>query len=255
MTEALLQARSLSRRYGAIAACDAVDLDLLPGEIHAVIGPNGAGKSTLINLLSGLLRPDSGTVKLLGRDVTRSSAPQRALLGMARTFQITSIFPHFTAQQNVVLAVQARQGHSFRFWQPTVKDYPLNDEARESLRKVGLIMRADQRASSLAHGERRQLELAMALAQAPKVLLLDEPMAGMGREDSQRMIILLSRLRMTAPILLIEHDMDAVFALADRISVLAGGRVIANGTPDAIRQDSLVREAYLGAGHEEIADA
>jgi branched-chain amino acid transport system ATP-binding protein len=211
-----------------------------------VIGPNGAGKTTLVHLLSGMLRPDAGDILFEGRDITRLSAPARVNQGLARSFQITSIFRDFTVLENVMLSVQAGQGHSFRFWAPAAGDESLRGPAREFLEKVGLGDRLDVLAGNLAHGEQRQLEIAISLATHPRLLLLDEPMAGMGPEESQGMIDFLKALKGEYTMLLIEHDMDAVFALADRITVLVYGRAIATGTPDEIRGDAAVRAAYLG---------
>jgi branched-chain amino acid transport system ATP-binding protein len=244
---ALLHARGLVKRFGAIVAVDDLSLEIRPGEIHAMIGPNGAGKTTAIAELSGEMKPDAGSVWFDGRDVTGLGADARARLGLARSFQITSLFRGFTAEDNVAMAIQARSGHSFRFWHSARRDPVLRAPAQAMLDLAGLADQADMRAGNLAHGEQRQLELAMALATGPKVLLLDEPMAGMGREESVRMISLLSGLKGRVSILLVEHDMDAVFALADRISVLVYGRVIASGAPEAIRADAAVREAYLGS--------
>ena len=244
---ALLRAHGLVKRFGAIVAVDDLSLDVRPGEIHAVIGPNGAGKTTAIAQLSGEMKADAGSVWFDGRDVTAFGADARARLGLARSFQITSLFHSFTAEDNVAMAIQAHTGHSFRFWRNARRDPLLRAPARAMLDTVGLAGRAGARAGTLAHGEQRQLELAMALATTPKVLLLDEPMAGMGREESVRMIALLSELKGKVAILLVEHDMDAVFALADRISVLVYGRVIASGAPEAIRADAAVRDAYLGS--------
>jgi branched-chain amino acid transport system ATP-binding protein len=218
----------------------------MDGELHAIIGPNGAGKTTLIAQLSGELQPTSGRIRFAGEDVTGLGAAARSLKGLARSFQITSLCREFTALENVALAVQAHQGHSFRFWRRADRDPRLIEPAREILDRVGLAARADVPAGRLAHGEQRQLDVAVALATNPRLLLLDEPMAGMGREESQRMVALLQGLKRRYAILLIEHDMDAVFALADRISVLVYGRCIATGTPDEIRADPQVREAYLG---------
>lgn len=245
---ALLHARGLVKRFGAIVAVDDLSLEIRPGEIHAMIGPNGAGKTTAIAQLSGEMKPDAGSVWFDGRDVTGLGADARARAGLARSFQITSLFRGFTAEDNIAMAIQAHAGHSFRFWRSARRDPALRAPARAMLDSVDLADRADMTAGNLAHGEQRQLELAMALATGPKVLLLDEPMAGMGREESVRMISLLSGLKGTVSILLVEHDMDAVFALADRISVLVYGRVIASGAPEAIRADAAVREAYLGTG-------
>ncbi|UCH75060.1 MAG: ABC transporter ATP-binding protein [Rhodospirillales bacterium] len=242
----LLRARDLRKRFGAIVAVDGLSLELRSGEIHAMIGPNGAGKTTAIAQLSGELTADSGSVWFAGQDVTGLGADTRARLGLARSFQITSLFRGFTAEDNVSMAIQAHAGHSFRFWRAARRDPVLRAPARALLESVGLGARADVRAGTLAHGEQRQLELAMALATRPKVLLLDEPMAGMGREESVRLITLLAELKGRVAILLVEHDMDAVFALADRISVLVYGRAVASGTPDAIRADPDVRAAYLG---------
>jgi branched-chain amino acid transport system ATP-binding protein len=244
---ALLQARGLVKRFGAIVAVDDLSMEVRPGEIHAMIGPNGAGKTTAIAQLSGEMKPDAGSVRFDGQDVTGLGADARARLGLARSFQITSLFRGFTVEDNAAMAIQAHAGHSFHFWRSAKSDPALRAPARAMLDSVGLADRADMRAGNLAHGEQRQLELAMALATGPKVLLLDEPMAGMGREESVRMILLLSELKGKVSILLVEHDMDAVFALADRISVLVYGRVIASGTPEAIRADAAVREAYLGS--------
>ena len=244
---ALLRARGLVKRFGAIVAVDDLSLEVQPGEVHAMIGPNGAGKTTAIAQLSGEMKPDAGSVWFDGRDVTGLGADARARLGLARSFQITSLFRGFTAEDNAAMAIQAHAGHSFRFWRSARRDPALRAPARAMLESVGLADRAGMRAGTLAHGEQRQLELAMALATGPKVLLLDEPMAGMGREESVRMISLLSGLKGKVSILLVEHDMDAVFALADRISVLVYGRVIASGTPEAIRADAAVRAAYLGS--------
>ena len=246
MTEPLLAARGLVKRFGGLIATDHVDLDAFPGEIHALIGPNGAGKTTLIGQLTGELRPDAGRVLFAGKDVTALPTHRRARLGLARSFQITSIFADLTVIENVALAVQVSSGHSFRFWQAAARDPALQRPAQAALERVGLARRAAAAAADLSHGEHRQLELALALACAPKVLLLDEPMAGMAPEESQRMIGLLRQLKGQLAMLLVEHDMDAVFALADRISVLVYGRIVASGQPAEIRGNAEVRQAYLG---------
>ena len=250
MAEPLLSVRRLSKRFGGLVATDFVDLDVAEGETLAVIGPNGAGKTTLIAQLSGDLAPDGGAIRFGGEDITSLPAPARSHRGLARSFQITSIFKEFTALDNVALAVQAHAGHSFRFWSPARAERALRDPARAVLEQVGLGTRADVVAGTLAHGEQRQLEIAMALASRPRLLLLDEPVAGMGVDESQRMVRLLRTLRARHTIVLVEHDMDVVFALADRISVMVYGRVIASGAPETIRADAEVRRAYLG---EELA--
>ncbi|MEO4041722.1 ABC transporter ATP-binding protein [Hoeflea sp. CAU 1731] len=246
MADAVLQIDGLNKQFGALTATDNVSLDVRGGEIHALIGPNGAGKSTLIQQISGLLRPDSGTIRFLGRDLAPLSVAERAQCGLGRTFQVSSIAPEFSALRNVMLAVQAVDGSSFRFFRPVMKDRRLIDAARAVLEEVGLSDRADIIAAELSHGERRQLEMAMALALRPKLLLLDEPMAGMGPEGSKQLTSFLGALRHKVPILLIEHDMEAVFSLADRISVLVYGNVIATGSVEEIRNNAQVREAYLG---------
>lgn len=243
-----LEVKGLIKAFGGLTATDNLSLEVAPGELHAVIGPNGAGKTTLVNLLSGLLKPDAGRITFAGRDITRLSAPARVKAGLARSFQITSIFRDFTALENVMLPVQAQQGHSFRFWAPVSRDTRLTGPARDLLERVGLGERADVRAGDLAYGEQRQLEIAISLATGPSFLLLDEPMAGMGPEESQGLVEFLRALKGRYTMLLVEHDMDAVFALADRITVLVYGRVIATGTPDEIRNDPEVRAAYLGEG-------
>ena len=246
MAELILEAQGLRKAFGALAATDGVSLELREGETHAIIGPNGAGKTTLIGQLAGNLRPDAGSIRFAGEDVTALSAPARARKGFARSFQITSIYRDFTALDNVALAVQAHAGHSFRFWRPAREEAALRKPARAVLDEVGLGAKADMLAANLAHGEQRQLEVAMALATRPRVLLLDEPVAGMGLEESQRMVQFLSSLKGRRSIILVEHDMDAVFTLADRISVLVYGRIIASGTPEEVRANVEVRRAYLG---------
>ena len=243
---ALLVTEHLSKQFGGVIATDDVGLTVNDGEIHAVIGPNGAGKTTLIAQLAGELAPDAGTIRFDGRDVTRLPVHERSRLGLARSFQVTSIFREFTVLDNVALAVQAHSGSSFRFWHDARRDPALRGPARAALAAVGLADRADVVAGNLAHGEQRQLEIAMALATRPRLMLLDEPMAGMGREDGERMVELLRGLKNDHGLLLVEHDMGAVFALADRISVLVYGRVIASGAPDEIRRDARVIDAYLG---------
>jgi branched-chain amino acid transport system ATP-binding protein len=246
MTEPLLQVSDLRKAFGALRASDGISLEVKPGETHAVIGPNGAGKTTFISQLAGNLRPDSGRIVFAGEDVTGLPGPKRARKGLARSFQITSVYPDFSALQNVALAVQAHAGHSFRVWRDARRDRALTEPAAKVLEQVGLRERMSVLAANLAHGEQRQLEVAMALATGPSLLLLDEPMAGMGIEESQRMIALLSSLKRKQTIVLVEHDMDAVFRLADRISVLVYGRVIATGAPEEIRAHPEVRAAYLG---------
>jgi branched-chain amino acid transport system ATP-binding protein len=245
----LLRVENLVRRFGGIVATDNLSLDVAKGELHAIIGPNGAGKTTLISQLTGQLLPDSGTVRFAGRDITRLPAFRRSSLGLARSFQITSLLPDFTAADNVALAAQAHDGHSFYFWGDARKEKPLREAARAALARVGLEHRADVVVSRLSHGEQRELELAVALATKPQMLLLDEPMAGLGSTESARMVKLLRELRREVTIVLVEHDMDAVFALADRITVLVYGRVIASDTPAAIRQNEEVKRAYLGDQH------
>ncbi len=245
----LLETRGLVKRFGGVVATDNLDLAVDAGEIHAVIGPNGAGKTTLVQQLAGELAPDVGTIYFAGEDITRLSAPARSHRGIARSFQITSVLRAFTALDNVALAVQAHDGHSFRFWREARGDPRLGVPARAVLEEVGLASRAGALAGRLSHGEQRQLEIALALATRPRLLLLDEPTAGMGREESDRMVELLRRLKGRETILLVEHDMDVVFALADRITVLVYGRVIASGVPDAIRASREVRQAYLGEEH------
>ena len=242
----MLEVRGLTKSYGALRASDGIDFNVREGETHAVIGPNGAGKTTFISQLAGDLRPDAGRIVFAGEDVTQLRAPRRARKGLARSFQITSVYSEFTALDNVAFAVQARSGHSFRFWRDARSDPALRQPARRLLNEVGLGARADVLAANMSHGEHRQLEVAMALALEPRLLLLDEPMAGMGAEESQRMIAFLGTLKGRYSIVLVEHDMDAVFRLADRISVLVYGRVIATGAPEAIRASPEVRAAYLG---------
>ncbi|AVJ29871.1 ABC transporter ATP-binding protein [Achromobacter spanius] len=242
-----LRIENLEKRYGGLTVTDKLSLDVASGELHAVIGPNGAGKTTLIGQLSGELRPDAGRVLLDGKDVTRMPVEKRVRHGLARSYQITSVFKTFTALENVAMAVQARRGHSFRFWRPVLSTPALTEPAREALALAGLSARENTPASDLAHGELRQLELAMVLACQPSLLLLDEPMAGMSQHESEAMTRLLLSLRGRYTILLVEHDMQAVFALSDRITVLVYGRALACGTADQIRDDPQVRECYLGS--------
>ncbi len=250
MPEPTLELRGLSKHFGGLAAVDAVSLDLRPGELHAVIGPNGAGKSTLINLLSGDLRPSAGSVRYGGRDIAGLSAPQVARLGIARSYQRTNIFRQFSVFENCRLAAQAHLLGGMRFFRPAHVYGAVNDAARRSLALTGLAARADDLAAALSHGEQRQLEIAMTLATSPKILLLDEPLAGMGPEESTRVIALIAALARDHTILLVEHDMDAVFSVARVLTVMVNGRVLESGTPEAIRRSAAVREAYLGAGEE-----
>jgi len=242
----MLAIEGLQKSFGGVVATDNVTLGIEAGELHAIIGPNGAGKTTLIAQLSGDLAPDAGHVVFDGKDITTVPTHRRSHFGLARSFQITSVFMGLSVIDNVALAVQAHDGHSFRFWQPATTQERLRRPALEVLAQVGLIDRADSIASALSHGERRQLEIAMALATNPSFMLLDEPMAGMGAEESAAMVNILNSLKGDKTILLVEHDMDAVFALADRISVLVYGRIIATGSPADIRQNADVRSAYLG---------
>jgi len=249
VAEPLLRVEKLVRRFGGIVATDHVSVDVASGELHAIIGPNGAGKTTLISQLTGQLPPHGGTIHLAGQDITRVPAHRRSALGLARSFQITSLLSDFTAADNVALAAQAHDGHSFRFWGNARKESHLRQTAQAALDRVGLSHRAGVLVSRLSHGEQRELELAVALATSPRLLLLDEPMAGLGITESARMVRLLQELRREVSIVLVEHDMDAVFALADRISVLVYGRIIASDVPAAIRQNEEVRRAYLGDQH------
>ena len=246
MSGPVLRLEGLNKSFGGLAVTRNLDFEVQESELHAVIGPNGAGKTTLINLISGLVPADSGRVIFIGRDITAHSVPERAALGMARSFQITSILPGFSVIENVALAVQARMGTSFRFFGDAAAERALNEPAMAALTETGLAARADRLAGHLSHGEKRALELAIAFAMQPKLLLLDEPMAGVGRDETERLIAVLSRLKGRFPILLVEHDMTAVFALADRISVLLYGEILTTGTPDAVRSDPKVKLAYLG---------
>jgi branched-chain amino acid transport system ATP-binding protein len=250
MTDALLHIEGLNKRFGGVIASDDVTLAIPEGELHAVIGPNGAGKTTLIVQLAGEIAPDSGRIVFAGADITEVRAWRRSLLGVSRSFQVTSLFLDFTALDNVALAAQAHAGHSFRFWRDARHEPALREAGRAALERVGMIERANMRVAQLSHGEQRQIEIAMALASNPRLLLLDEPMAGLGANESARMLALLRELKRQYTIVLIEHDMDAVFALADRISVLVYGRVIATGAPEAIRANAQVRQAYLGESGE-----
>jgi branched-chain amino acid transport system ATP-binding protein len=251
MSEPLLQVENLAKRFEGIVATDNLALNVAAGELHAIIGPNGAGKTTLIAQLGGQLTPDSGRIRFAGHDITALPMYRRSRLGLARSFQITSLFLDLSVLDNVALAVQAHAEHSFHFWRDARLETNLREPARAALERVGLSGRADQMTSALSHGEHRLIELAMALAGSPRMLLLDEPMAGLGPEESARMVEMLHALKKELTILLVEHDMEAVFALADRITVLVYGRVIASGTPEAIRADAAVREAYLGDAEAE----
>ena len=246
MVKPLLEVEGLSKRFRGVVASDNIQFDVCEGELHAIIGPNGAGKTTLINQLAGEISPDSGWIRFAGRDITALPAYRRSALGLARSFQITSLFRDFTALDNVALAVQAHAGHSFRFWRDARREEELRQPAQAALARVGLAQRAGVPVARLSHGEHRQLEIAMALVAEPRLLLLDEPMAGLGPEESARMVEMLRQLKGSMTVLLIEHDMEAVFALADRITVLVYGRTIASGTPAEIRANPDVRQAYLG---------
>jgi branched-chain amino acid transport system ATP-binding protein len=246
MSQAPLQIQNLRKNYGALAVTDDVSLEIQAGELHAIIGPNGAGKTTLIHQISGLAASDSGRIVFHGQDVTRLPMSQRARLGLVRSFQITSILPRFSALENVAIAAQAQHGSSFRFFGNASAEADLNDIAMGLLQRFGLAARAQVPAGQMSHGEKRQLEIAIALAAKPKLLLLDEPLAGTSHDESRQLVNILQELRRELPIVLIEHDMDAVFALADRVSVLVYGRIIASGTPQSIRDNAEVRAAYLG---------
>jgi branched-chain amino acid transport system ATP-binding protein len=246
VAEPVLRIEGLTKNFGGLRVTDDITLDVMPGELHAVIGPNGAGKTTLINQISGLLAPDAGEIVFGGETVTRLPVHARAARGLARSFQITSILPRFSVLENVALAVQARRGTSFRFFGRAAGEDGLNGPARAALAQVDLTERADVPAGALSHGEKRALELAIALAMEPKLLLLDEPMAGTGRDETERLVGALRRLKGRFPMVLVEHDMTAVFALADRISVLIYGRILASGPPAQVRADPAVVTAYLG---------
>ncbi|MCC5993641.1 MAG: ABC transporter ATP-binding protein [Rhodobacteraceae bacterium] len=246
MADTILELKGLRKNFGALKATDDVSLTLKRGEIHALIGPNGAGKTTLMALVSGKLPPDAGQVLLEGRELTALSVARRAQAGLGRSFQVSSLVSEYSALRNVMLALQSRQGHSYRFLRPVMMDQALREGAREMLARVGLGARASVEAAVLSHGERRLLEIAVALALQPRCFLLDEPMAGLGSEGTKALVTFLQELKSEAPILLIEHDMDAVFRLADRISVLVYGRIIATGTAPEIRANPQVRAVYLG---------
>jgi branched-chain amino acid transport system ATP-binding protein len=246
VADALLQTERLTRRFGGVTAADAIGLTIAPKEVHAIIGPNGAGKTTLIGLLSGEIVPEDGSIRFDGTEISRLPVYRRSQLGLARSFQITSLFRDFTALDNVALAVQAHRGHSFRFWRDARREDALRCPAVAALERVGLRNRAGTRVDKLSHGEQRQLEIAMALASDPQLLLLDEPMAGTGRDESERLVAVLRDLKGSFPMVLVEHDMHVVFALADRISVLIYGRILASGTPKEVRADPQVIAAYLG---------
>lgn len=251
MSGPVLQIDGLEKHFGGLRATDGVTLELRPGEIHALIGPNGAGKSTLINQLCGELAPDAGTIRLMGRDVTQAPPHARVALGLGRTFQVTSLLDDCTVGESVALAVQAHAGGNLRLWDRARGRRDVQARAEALLAGTGLEERAGIRAADLSHGERKQLELVMALALEPRLMLLDEPMAGLGPVESQQMVAVLRGLRDRMAILLVEHDMEAVFALADRISVLVYGRIIATGSTDEIRDNPEVRAAYLG-GEDEL---
>jgi len=242
----VLSLRNLGKRFGGVVAVDGVDLEVAAGEVHALIGPNGAGKTTLIGLVAGASAIDEGQIHFQGRNLTKAKAHERVRAGLARSYQVTSIFRRFSVLDSLALAVQARSGSSFSFWRPVAMETALFEEAREIASQVNLVERADAIAGTLAHGEQRALEVGLALATRPKLLLLDEPMAGMGPEESRRMIELIGRIRAGITVLLVEHDMDAVFRLADRISVMVNGRLVATGAPGEIKANLEVRKAYLG---------
>jgi branched-chain amino acid transport system ATP-binding protein len=246
VAEAVLRLQNLRKAFGALVVTDDISLELTPGELHAVIGPNGAGKTTLIDQVSGLIAPDAGKIRFAGRDVTALPMHARARLGLARSFQLSSVLAGFSALENVALAVQAHAGSSFRFFGRAADEAALNEPAMAALADVGLADRAQVPAGALSHGEKRALELAIALAGKPQLLLLDEPMAGTGPEETARLVELLRGLKGRLPLLLVEHDMTAVFALADRVSVLLYGRILASGDPAAVRADPRVVTAYLG---------
>ena len=244
--EPLLEVDSLSKRFGGVQATDAVSLTVAANEVHALIGPNGAGKTSLINQLSGAMAPDQGRIVFRGEDVTGLAMHRRVGRGLVRSYQITRLFRSLTAAENLALAIQARSGSSLSFWRPVASERALFDEALELLADLGLAHRADSRADALAHGEQRALEGGLALATRPSLLLLDEPLAGTGPEESERMVRLIEAIRQRTAVLLVEHDVDAVFRLADRVTVLVNGRVIASGSPSAVRTDPAVVAAYLG---------
>ena len=246
--EVLLRGQGLTRRWGGLVAVDDVSLDLWRGAVHAVIGTNGAGKSTVINILSGEIAPSGGRVELLGQDITSWTQPRRARAGLGRSYQRNTIFPGFSVLENCRLAAQARTPRPWALWEPASRCVASNAAAREAAARAGLADSLERLAGLLSHGQKRQLEIAMCLAAAPQVLLLDEPLAGMGAEETDRMLQLLQELKPDHAILLVEHDMDAVFRVADRITVMINGGVIAHGTPQAVRDDGLVQTAYLG-GH------
>lgn len=247
MASPILSIQKLSKKFGAVIANEDVSIDLYQGEIHGLIGPNGAGKSTLIKQISGEINQDSGKIILEENEISNHPVFERAKMGLARSFQVSSVIPNFTVLENVILAIQGNLGQTFKFWNPVSKNQELINAAQVYLEQVDMKMRMSILASELSHGERRKLEISMALALEPKVFLLDEPMAGLGAAGSKVMTRQLAKLKSRAPILLIEHDMDAIFALADRISVLVYGRIIASGTVDEIRSNADVREAYLGS--------
>jgi branched-chain amino acid transport system ATP-binding protein len=250
MPDVLLETRSLRKHFGGLVATDDVSLAIATGELHAVIGPNGAGKTTLIGQLAGETAPSAGHILFAGEDITALAAPDRVARGLARSFQVTSIFPEFSVLDNVALAVQRHAGHSFRFWRAARRDAALRRPAEALLAELGMAARAGVPAGTLSHSEKRTLEIAMVLATQPRLLLLDEPLAGMAPEDSKRMVQILAGLKGKVTILLIEHDMDAVFTLADRLTVLVYGKAIATGTPEQIRANDQVRHAYLGDEEE-----
>jgi branched-chain amino acid transport system ATP-binding protein len=242
----MLRLEALSKRFGGVVATDRVSLEVAGGEVHALIGPNGAGKTTLIAQIAGSLASDAGEIHFLGKNLTGLKQHQRVRSGLARSYQITSIFGRLSVLDNLALAVQARSGSSFSFWRPVSDEKEIFDEAHVIVEEIGLLEKEHAVAATLAHGEQRALEVGLALATRPRLVLLDEPMAGMGPEESRRVMALIESIRSRVTVLLVEHDMDAVFRLADRVSVLVAGRIIATGTPEAIKSDAQVREAYLG---------